>query len=64
MDSTESATNALILTPRKSAFKWMAERAEYVCYKDCPQDAAGIEMESTTLVAASLDAEQFHGWRL
>lgn len=20
----------------------MAERAEYVCYKDCPQDAAGI----------------------
>ena len=35
--------NALILTPRESsAFKWFAERAEYVCYKDCPQDAAGI----------------------
>ena len=40
---TETPTNALILTPREScAFKWMAERAEYVCYKDCPQDAAGI----------------------
>ncbi len=35
--------DALILTPRESAaFKWFAERSEYVCYKDCPQDAAGI----------------------
>ncbi len=35
--------HALILTPRESfAFKWFAERAEFVCYKDCPQDAAGI----------------------
>lgn len=25
------------------AVKWHAERAEYVNYKDCPQDAAGIE---------------------
>ncbi len=34
---------SLVLTPRESfAFKWMAERAEYVCYKDCPQDTAGI----------------------
>ncbi|MEN9556059.1 MAG: hypothetical protein RLZZ232_2345 [Planctomycetota bacterium] len=34
---------ALILTPREAfGFKWYAERAEYVCYKDCPQDAAGI----------------------
>ena len=39
----ETLQDALILTPRESfAFKWMAERAEYVCYKDCPQDAAGI----------------------
>jgi hypothetical protein len=39
----ETPGDALILTPREScAFKWMAERAEYVCYKDCPQDAAGI----------------------
>ena len=39
----ETPKDALILTPREScAFKWMAERAEYVCYKDCPQDAAGI----------------------
>ena len=34
---------SLIFTPRESfAFKWLAERPEYVCYKDCPQDAAGI----------------------
>jgi len=35
--------DSLFLTPRESfAFKWFAERAEFVCYKDCPQDAAGI----------------------
>ena len=39
----ETPPSALFLTPRESfAFKWMAERAEYVCYKDCPQDAVGI----------------------
>ncbi len=39
----ETPPGTLFLTPRESfAFKWMAERAEYVCYKDCPQDAAGI----------------------
>ena len=39
----ETLPGTLFLTPRESfAFKWMAERAEYVCYKDCPQDAAGI----------------------
>ena len=39
----ETPPAALFLTPRESfAFKWFAERAEYVCYKDCPQDAAGI----------------------
>ena len=32
-----------VFTPRESfAFKWFAERAEYVCIKDCPQDAVGI----------------------
>lgn len=45
-----TATDALVLTPRESfAFKWFAERAEYVCYKDCPQDAAGILMWNTRL---------------
>ena len=35
--------DALILTPKESrSFKWFAERAEYVAFKDCPQDAAGI----------------------
>jgi len=39
----ETPDTALFLTPRESfAFKWFAERAEYVCYKDCPQDAVGI----------------------
>ncbi|MCA9035597.1 MAG: hypothetical protein KDA91_10725 [Planctomycetaceae bacterium] len=34
---------SLILTPRESfAFKWLAQRAEFVTYKDCPQDASGI----------------------
>lgn len=34
---------SLVLTPKESrSFKWFAERAEYVAFKDCPQDAAGI----------------------
>ena len=36
-------TDALVQTPYNGwAFKWFAGRAEYVAYKDCPQDAAGI----------------------
>jgi uncharacterized protein DUF6798 len=36
--------DAMILTPTQEswAFKWYAERPEYVCYKDCPQDGPGI----------------------
>lgn len=35
--------DALFLTPPDSwAFKWYAQRAEYVSRKDCPQDPAGI----------------------
>jgi uncharacterized protein DUF6798 len=36
--------DALILTPTQQtwAFKWYAQRAEYVSYKDCPQDGPGI----------------------
>ena len=36
--------NALILTPTQEswAFKWYAQRAEFVNYKDCPQDGPGI----------------------
>ncbi len=35
--------DALFLTPNRSwAFKWFAQRAEYVTFKDCPQDASGI----------------------
>lgn len=35
--------NALVQSPTNGwAFKWFAKRAEYVAFKDCPQDAAGI----------------------
>ncbi len=35
--------DTVVWTPRRSwAFKWYAERAEYVSRKDCPQDPAGI----------------------
>ncbi len=38
-----TAPGALFLTPRSNAgFKWYARRAEFVTWKDCPQDAAGI----------------------
>jgi len=34
---------AVVLTPRDNVgFKWYAQRAEYVTWKDCPQDAAGL----------------------
>ncbi|MGE5194781.1 MAG: DUF6798 domain-containing protein, partial [Deltaproteobacteria bacterium] len=36
-------SDALFLTPRDNVgFKWYAQRAEYLTWKDCPQDAAGI----------------------
>ncbi len=35
--------DAIVFTPQDSwAFKWYANRAEYVSLKDCPQDASGI----------------------
>ena len=35
--------DALFLTPTNNKnFKWYAQRAEYVSWKDCPQDALGI----------------------
>ncbi|MEP3477865.1 MAG: DUF6798 domain-containing protein [Fuerstiella sp.] len=40
---TNTDKDALIFAPRESfALKLYAERAEYVTFKDCPQDAAGI----------------------
>ena len=39
----ETPNDSLVVTPTFSRdFKWYAERAEYVCHKDCPQDAAGV----------------------
>ena len=38
-----TSRDSLILTPKESrSFKWFAQRSEYVAFKDCPQDAAGI----------------------
>lgn len=38
-----SPTDAVFHTPYEAeAFKWFAQRGEYVNHKDCPQDAAGI----------------------
>ena len=35
--------DAVVQAPHNGwAFKWFARRAEYVAFKDCPQDAAGI----------------------
>lgn len=35
--------DALVHSPHNGwAFKWFAQRAEYVAFKDCPQDANGI----------------------
>ncbi|MEX0702495.1 MAG: DUF6798 domain-containing protein, partial [Planctomycetales bacterium] len=39
----ETPADAEFVTPDESwAFHWYAERAEYVSYKNCPQDAPGI----------------------
>lgn len=39
----EVPADALFLTPRYNfAFKWYAHRAEYVAFKDCPQDAVSL----------------------
>jgi hypothetical protein len=44
--------NALILTPVQEswAFKWYAQRAEFVSFKDCPQDGPGILKWNNRLV--------------
>lgn len=40
---TETAPDAVVQSMNEDfAIKWYAERAEYVNYKDCPQDAPGI----------------------
>ncbi|APZ92727.1 DUF6798 domain-containing protein [Fuerstiella marisgermanici] len=51
-----TSADALVLGPRESfGLKWFAHRAEYVCFKDCPQDAAGILEWNRRLWA-------IHGW--
>ena len=42
VDANLPADAALLTPTRNHAFKWYAKRAEYVSFKDCPQDAAGI----------------------
>ncbi|MCA8988777.1 MAG: hypothetical protein KDA78_14100 [Planctomycetaceae bacterium] len=39
----QTPAESLHVTPRRGwAFKWFAQRAEYVNFKDCPQESAGI----------------------
>lgn len=59
-------TDSLIMGPRESfGMKWFAERAEYVCFKDCPQDGLGIVEWNARLsrlfewAQASYDNRQF-----
>lgn len=54
--------DAVFVTPQVSwAFKWFAERPEYVSYKDCPQDAAGIvEWNRRLLLLDEWATEEFH----
>ena len=41
--AANTSTDTVVHTPFEAeAFKWFAQRAEYVNLKDCPQDAAGI----------------------
>lgn len=41
--NSDTAEDALFLTPRhQQTFKWYAERAEVVAWKDIPQDAVGV----------------------
>lgn len=40
---THTPKDAVLLTPRgQQSFKWFAQRAEVVSWKDCPQDAEGV----------------------
>jgi len=40
---TETPADAIFVTPRRQqTFKWYAQRAEVVCWKDVPQDATGL----------------------
>jgi len=49
--NTPEGTTFLTPTQASWAFKWYAERAEFVSFKDCPQDAAGIVEWNNRLVA-------------
>ncbi|MCC7419419.1 MAG: hypothetical protein IT428_03970 [Planctomycetaceae bacterium] len=52
----------VFITPQVSwAFKWFAERPEYVSYKDCPQDPAGlVEWNRRLLLLDRWATDEFH----
>ncbi|MGH9818321.1 MAG: DUF6798 domain-containing protein, partial [Candidatus Acidiferrales bacterium] len=53
--------DALFLAPRERwAFKWYAQRPEYVAFKDCPQDPAGIDEWNDRLNFVQRWAETHH----
>ncbi len=54
---SNTPTNAVFITPlQQQTFKWYAQRAEFVCWKDAPQDAAGIvEWQSRIYGSTDID---------
>ncbi len=58
---TNTNKNLLVFTPKNSwAFKWYAERAEFVTKKDCPQDAKGlVEWNSRLLYLADWEEKNY-----
>lgn len=59
----QTPDNALVCTPMESwAFKWFADRPEYVSYKDCPQDAASlVEWNRRLLFLRKWAQQEFDG---
>ena len=54
--------DAVVVTPTGNhAFKWHARRAEYVAFKDCPQDPAGILEWNRRLTRLRTWARARHG---
>ena len=58
--AAETPKNAHFLTPTREswAFKWYAERAEYVVFKDSPQDAASLVEWNQRLGALNVWAKE------
>jgi hypothetical protein len=59
---TQTPADSLVYAPNEDwALKWYAERAEYVNFKDCPQDARGIVEWHRRLVLLRDWSVEFYG---